>query len=297
MTLSLLPYMNVAAQERVREGSPEEETSPVTTRVRIATTTSLYDTGLWDYLEPLFEKKYHLELDVLSTGTGIALEYGMRGDVDAVCVHAREKEEQFVREGYGTQRMPFAYNYFILVGPADDPAGIRGAKPLDAFRRLGEGRGTFVSRGDGSGTHLKERELWKLAGFADYETVRKAGAHYIESGRGMGPTLLLANEKRACTLSDMGTYLSYESKLDLVPLVEQGDELLNVYSVIPCNPAKIPGVNHEGAAKLAEFLTSPGIQELIGEFRKKEFGKSLFTPCAGKDPGELKRAIIDEMQH
>jgi tungstate transport system substrate-binding protein len=267
-----------------QEESSKKDSSEIHVRLRIATTTSLYDTGLWDYLEPAFEAECGCELDVLSTGTGIALEYGRRGDVDAVCVHAKGEEERFVAEGYGARRVPFAYNYFLIVGPRGDPAGLCGAEPLEAFRKLREGNATFVSRGDGSGTHLKEQDLWKLAGFADYEALLKAGEWYIESGRGMGPTLLLANEKNAYTLSDAGTYLSYKGKLELVPLVEQGGELLNVYSVIPCNPAKNPGVNREGAEKLVEFLTRAKTQKLIGDFRKQEFGKSLFIPCAGREP-------------
>lgn len=268
------------------EKAADDTSTQAGARLRIATTTSLYDTGLWDYLEPLFERHYGVELDVLSTGTGIALEYGRRGDVDAVCVHAKREEEAFVAEGYGTKRVPFAYNYFLILGPPDDPAGIRDASPVEAMRKLGPGMAPFVSRGDGSGTHLKEQELWRQAGFADYEAVRKTGSWYIESGRGMGPTLLLANEKRAYTLSDAGSFLSYRSKLELVPLIERGEALLNIYSVIPCATAKNPGVNDEGSAKLVEFLTSEKTQGLIGDFRKREFGKPLFLPCAGGEPGE-----------
>jgi len=258
-------------------------------RVRVATTTSLYDTGLWGYLEPMFEQKYGVELDIIYAGTGIALEYGERGDVDAITIHDKAREEQFVAEGYGVERVPFAYNYFLIVGPSDDPAGIKGLSPEDAFKKLME-EGTnnpeqvkFVSRGDNSGTHGKEKAIWKAAGF-NYEAVQKAGDWYIEVGRGMGPTLLMASEKHAYTLTDMGTFLAYKGKLELVPVVEKGSILLNVYSVIAINPEKHPETKIEMANNLIDFLTSKEIQELIGEYGVKEYGIQLFIPCAGNEP-------------
>ncbi len=253
-------------------------------KLRVATTTSLYDTGLWSYLEPIFEEKYKVGLDVLYAGTGIALEYGRRGDVDIVAVHAKSCEELFIADGYGVERVPFAYNYFLIVGPEGDPAGIQGMLPEDAFKKLAEsGLGDFVSRGDGSGAHSKEKAIWQGAGY-DYETIRQAGRWYIEAGRGMGPTLLMASEKQAYTLTDMGTFLSLKDKVDLVPIVDRGSILLNVYSAIVVNPAKNPGVNFEMANNLVSFLTSPEIQELIGEYGTKQYGVSLFTPCAGAEP-------------
>jgi len=253
-------------------------------RMRVATTTSLYDTGLWGYLEPKFEQEYGVELDIIYAGTGKALEYSRRGDVDAITVHSKAREEEFVAEGYGVERVPFAYNYFLIVGPPDDPAGIKGLSPEDAFKKLMEtGSGKFVSRGDDSGTHGKEKEIWQAAGF-DYEAVQKAGDWYIESGGGMGPTLLMASEKQTYTLTDMGTFLAYKGKLDLVPIVDKGDILLNVYSVIAINPEKNPKTNIEMANNLISFLTSPEIQDLIGKYGVKEYGMQLFTPCAGAEP-------------
>lgn len=258
--------------------------SPSPLRLRMATTTSLYDTGLWSYLEPIFEEKYGVELDIISTGTGVALEYGKRGDVDVIVVHARTREKQFVAEGYGVQRVPFAYNYFLIVGPANDPAKIRGLSPEQAFKKLMEtGRGSFVSRGDDSGTHFREKTIWKEAGY-EYEAVRDAGSWYIESGRGMGPTLLMASEKQAYTLTDLGTYLAYKGKLELVPIVDKGNLLLNVYSAIAVNPQKVSGVNLDLANNLISFLTSPEIQELIGDYGVREYGRQLFIPCAGREP-------------
>ncbi len=268
-------------------GCASSEAAPLTPqpRLRVATTTSLYDTGLWSYLEPMFEQKYNVELDVLYAGTGIALEYGRRGDVDVVTIHDKPNEEKFIAEGYGVKRVPFAYNYFLIVGPASDPAGLKGLSPEAAFKKLmTEGKGTFISRGDNSGTHSGEKAIWKAAGF-DYETqVRKAGAWYIEAGKGMGPTLQMANEKNAYTFSDMGTFVAYKTKLNLVPIVDKGTILLNVYSVIAVNPQKIPTVKADMANNMISFLTSPEIQKLIGEYGVKEYGLQLFTPCAGAEP-------------
>jgi len=253
-------------------------------RLQVATTTSLYDTGIWDYLEPYFEQEYGVELDILYAGTGIALEYGKRGGVDVVTIHDKAREEAFVSEGYGVERVPFAYNYFLIVGPESDPAGIKGISPEDAFKKLLETQSvSFVSRGDDSGTHGKEKAIWAEAGY-DYEIVRQAGDWYIEAGRGMGPTLLMASEKEAYTLTDIGTYLSYKRQIGLVPIVDKGGILLNVYSVIACNPEKNPKVNYEMASNLVNFLTSPEIQELIGNYGVEDYGMQLFTPCAGNEP-------------
>jgi len=253
-------------------------------RMRVATTTSLYDTGLWGYLEPMFEQEYGVELDIIYAGTGIALEYGKRGDVDAITIHDKARELQFVAEGYGVERVPFAYNYFLIVGPLDDPADIKGLNPEDAFKKLMETTsGEFVSRGDDSGTHGKEKAIWKAAGF-DYEAVQKAGDRYIEAGRGMGPTLLMASEKNAYTLTDMGTFLAHKGKLNLVPIVEKGQILLNVYSAIAISPERHPETKIEMASNLIDFLTSTEMQKLIGDYAVKEYGMQLFTPCAGAEP-------------
>jgi len=276
---ALVANIGCATQGAAQPLTPQE-------RLRVATTTSLYDTGLWGYLEPMFEKKYGVEVDVLYAGSGIAFEYGRRGDVDVITVHDKPNEEKFVAEGYGVERVPFAYNYFLIVGPESDPAGIKGLFPEDAFRKLAEmGSASFISRGDDSGTHSKEKTIWKNAGF-DYEAIRQAGAWYVETGKGMGPTLLHANEKQGYTLVDMGTFVAYQGKVNLVPLVDKGSILLNVYSVIVVNPEKVTGVrlNSEMAANMVGFLTSPEIQKLIGEYGVREYGLQLFTPCAGAEP-------------
>jgi len=275
--LSLL-IVTIGCAAQGAEPLPQKE------RLRVATTTSLYDTGLWGYLEPMFEKKYNVELDIMYAGTGKALEYGRRGDVDIITVHSKVCEEQFVADGYGVERVPFAYNYFLIVGPAADPAGIKGLSPEAAFQKLMEtGNGSFISRGDDSGTHAKEKAIWKAAGY-DYEAVRNAGTWYIEAGTGMGPTLMMASEKKAYTLTDMSTYLAYKGKLELVPIVDKGEILLNVYSAIAVNPEKVPGVKIDMANNLIDFLVSPEIQELIGNYGVEEYGMQLFIPCAGAEP-------------
>ncbi|MFC1943928.1 substrate-binding domain-containing protein [Chloroflexota bacterium] len=250
-------------------------------RLRVATTTSLYDTGLWGYLEPMFEDEYGVELDVLYAGTGIALEYGRRGDVDVITVHSKSRELAFVEEGYGVERVPFAYNYFVIVGPQDDPAGLSGMAPEDAMGKLYQnpGVGKFVSRGDDSGTHGKEKAIWASAGY-DYEDVVGAGDWYIGAGSGMGPILIMASEKEAYTVSDMGTFLAYKGKIELVPIVDSGNILLNVYSVIVCTSSK----KQETTDNLVGFITSPSIQKLIGDYGTDQYDVSLFNPCAGNEP-------------
>lgn len=253
-------------------------------RLRVSTTTSLYDTGLWNVLEDRYEQQHDVRLDIVYAGTGIALEYGRRGDVDVLAVHDKAREDQFISGGYGVERVPFAYNYFVIVGPADDPAGLATLGPEEAFRTLYQSRSvSFISRGDDSGTHAKEQAIWKAVGL-DYEEVRASGAWYIERGGGMGPTLLMAAEKQAYTLSDMGTFLAFQQDTGLVSIVERGSIMLNVYSVIAISPEISTPAQYERAQTLINFLVSREIQELIGEYGRRDFGRPLFTPCAGDEP-------------
>ena len=253
-------------------------------RLRVATTSSLYDPGLWALLEPKFESKYGVELDVLYANTGIALEYGKRGDVDAIAVHDKARELTFISDGYGTTRNVFAYNYFVIVGPASDPLGLKGLTPEAAFKKLAESKTTpFISRGDSSGTHSKEQAIWKAAGFT-YADVQKSGAWYVQAGRGMGPTLIMAGEMGGYTLSDIGTFLAFKGETGLVSIVDKGSIMLNVYSVIPVNPAKITTVNADMAQNLVDFMVSDEIQKIIGDYGVKDYGQALFTPCAGNEP-------------
>ncbi|MFC1846296.1 substrate-binding domain-containing protein, partial [Chloroflexota bacterium] len=183
-------------------------------RFKIATTTSLYDTGLWYHLEPIFEEKANVEMDIVYAGTGIALQYGMRGDVDAIIVHDKAREDKFIDEGYGLNRRNFGYNFFLIAGPSSDPAGIKDSTAAEAFTKMYDAgikdpdAVKFVSRGDDSGTHAKEKLIWKQAGF-DYEEVRNSGKWYVEAGKGMGPTLLMANELQSYVMADISTFLAY----------------------------------------------------------------------------------------
>lgn len=255
-------------------------------RFKIATTTSLYDTGLWYYLEPLFEEKENVELDIVYAGTGAALNHGRNGNVDAVIVHDPDQEKPFVDEGYGINQRSFAYNFFMIAGPESDPAGIKGLEPADAFKKLAEGgmkdpdNIKFVSRGDNSGTHGAEQRLWENAGYA-YEEIEASGKWYIEAGQGMGPTLIMANEQIAYVLCDGSTFTSYIGKLDLIPLVNKPSEAtLNIYNAYAINPEKIKSAKIEQANAFINWLISPEVQELIGQYGVKEFGGPLFNPIS-----------------
>jgi tungstate transport system substrate-binding protein len=254
------------------------------TRLKVSTTTSLYDTGLWALLEPKFEKEYGVEVDVISNGTGIALEFGKRGDVDIVVVHDKARELQFIADGYGTQRYAFASNYFVIIGPANDPLGLKGLSPEDAFKKLAtSGTTKFISRGDESGTHSKEKAIWKAAGY-EYEVIRKSNVWYVDASGGMGDTLVKASQLQAYTLADIGTFLAYKGQTGLTQIVDEGAILLNVYSAIPVNPVKLKVTNAAAAKLMAEWLMSPAIQKVIGDYGVKDYGAPLFTPCAGNEP-------------
>jgi tungstate transport system substrate-binding protein len=251
-------------------------------QLRIATTTSLYDTKLLDRLSAMFEEEYDAEVLIISAGTGKAIEYGQRGDVDVLMVHDRAREDAFLADGYGINRRVFAYNYFIVVGPESDPAGIKGMEPEEAFTVIrekgmaGDADVVFVSRGDASGTHSKEQAIWKAAGFNYSSDIQGSGDWYQEAGTGMGATLMMANEKQAYTLSDIGTYLAYKGDLTLVPLVDEGDVLLNVYSVMQINPEKYPDINSAIAKDWINFMISDDVQDVIASFGVDEYGQPLF---------------------
>jgi tungstate transport system substrate-binding protein len=239
----------------------------------LATTTSTQDSGLLDVLLPPFEKANGVKIKVLAVGTGQALELARRGDADVCVAHAPELEEQFVKEGHGLARRPFMYNDFAVVGPPDDPAGAGKARSAEqAFQAIAKAGKTFVSRGDGSGTHVKELAIWAKAG------IKPAGDWYLEGGSGMAATLRLADERSAYTLSDRATYLAQKGNVSLA-ILYQGDAMLrNVYSVIVVNPKKHPGANAVMAGRFANFLFSPQARRLIGSFGKGKYGERLFTP-------------------
>ena len=242
----------------------------------LATTTSTQDSGLLDVLIPLFTKKTGIEVKVIAVGSGAALQMGAKGDADVVLSHAPAAEQKLVDSGE-LVRIAGEGQAGPFVGPPGDPAKVRGAGDLDAVMKAIAAQGGFASRGDDSGTHKKELDLWKKAG-VDPQTV----AHRVETGQGMGATLNVANEKRLYTLTDRATYLAQRKSLELVIISEGAPTLLNVYHVYVVSPAKFPKVKAEPARRLVDFLVAEDTQKLIGQFGQAEYGQPLFTPDAKK---------------
>jgi tungstate transport system substrate-binding protein len=242
-------------------------------RIRMATTTSTDNSGLLEAILPPFEKMCGVTVDVIAVGTGKAIKLGETGNVDLILVHAPEAEKQFVTEGYGINRRQVMHNDFILLGSESDPAKIKGEKSsARAFQKIAQTGALFISRGDDSGTHKKEKKIWKEAG------VEPHGAWYLEAGQGMGTVLQMAHEKGAYTISDRGTFLAYRSKIDLT-IISEGDPVLyNPYGVIAVNPARHPHVNYVEAMSLIGWFTSPACQKMISGFKKG--GEVLFHPDA-----------------
>ena len=260
-------------------GNPSSEKT-----LLLATTTSTANSGLLDEILPNFEEEYDVTVKVTPVGTGQALEMGKRGDVDILMVHAPLQEQEFIDQGYGTQRYLVCYNYFVIVGPSNDPANLKNApNSSEAMRIIFEGEFEFVSRGDESGTHTKEKELWQDAGF-DYESEIDIPENqwYNSVGTGMGNTLTIANEMEAYTLSDEGTFWAYEGNLDLEIVLREDPNLLNQYSVIPINLDKFSYVNHDLSMKFVDWITSQEIQDMIASFEKN--GHRLFVPNADIPP-------------
>jgi len=268
--------------------------------IKMSTTTSTQNSGLLDVLMPEFTQDTGIEVKVFAKGTGAAIRDGMDGNVDVIFVHAKELEEKFVEEGYGAYRLAVMHNDFVIVGPETDPAGIRGvSKAGEALKNIATARARFVSRGDESGTHTKEQELWKASGVAlateKKEIVKKGttveisyvhpeepGDWYYSIGQGMGKTLTFAEEKQAYTLTDRGTYISYkfgrDQGLDLVILFEGEDALYNPYGIIPINPKKFPHVQFDAAETFAKWLVSEKAQSLIARYTIQ--GQQAFFPDA-----------------
>jgi tungstate transport system substrate-binding protein len=227
---------------------------------------------------PIFREDSGIEVKVIAVGTGQALQLGRRGDADVLIVHDPESEQAFMDEGHGESRRQIMHNDFIIVGPANDPARVRDAKTAaQAFQRIASTQSTFVSRGDESGTHLREKSLWRAA------SINPEGAWYVKGGSGMGATLRMTDDKRGYTLTDRGTFLSQRDKLELA-LAHEGDPLLlNRYSVIVVKPDKNKPEEYERARRFAEFLVAPKTQKVIGEFGVERFGQPLFIPDASSD--------------
>ncbi len=246
--------------------------------LRLATTTSTENSGLLDVLLPPFEERYAVKVKVIAVGTGAAIRIAKDGNADLILVHAPSLEDEFIAAGYGIKRYPVMHNDFVIVGPAEDMAKIKGEKDaLFALKKIALSKTAFVSRGDNSGTHIKEMSLWEMA------EIKPKGNWYIESGNGMASTLRIANEKRAYTLTDRGTYLHLQKELDLVTLCEGDRRLFNSYGIIPLSPQKYPWVKYDLAMKLVKYITGKEGQKIIGQYGVAKFGEPLFIPDVQRD--------------
>lgn len=255
----------------------------------ISTTSSLYETGFLDILKTTFETKYsQYNVSFISVGTSLAIETAKKGNADLILVHDTNSEKKFLTDGYGLNRKIIAYNFYIIVGPEEDPAGIKNLNPIDALKKITEegikGNAIWVSRGDNSGTHLKEKALWAFTGLnVTILQTQKAPDNnpwYYEAGTTMAPTLILANQKNGYTLSDVASFLKNRANgnIHLVKVVDSGKDTLNVYSAIACNPDKNPSIKYQGAMDFIKYLSSDEGQLLLQNYGVQNFGQSLFKP-------------------
>jgi len=256
---------------------------PANPELILATTTSTQDSGLLDVLIPIFQQKTGYVVKTIAVGSGQAMAMGERGEADVLLVHAPESEVKFIQAAHGFNRKLVMHNDFIIIGPADDPVGIKGTtSAVDALTKLAAAKAIFVSRGDNSGTNQLELKLWKTAGIDP-----KGQTWYQESGQGMGATMNIAAEKGAYTITDRATYLATQKNLNLEILVQGDKVLLNIYHVIQVDPLKSTKINAEGAKAFVDFMISPETQQIIGEFGIDKFGQPLFFPDAGKTEAEM----------
>jgi len=273
LTMVLIGLAVLAAAPVLAAGSQE----PKNKDLILSTTTSTVDSGLLDVLIPVFEKKTGYRVKTISVGTGQALAMGERGEADVLLTHAPAAEKKLVDSGAVVNYQLVMHNDFVITGPPDDPAGVKGKSSVDAFKAIAAKEAIFVSRGDDSGTHKKELSIWKKA------EIEPSGAKwYQESGQGMGATLLMASEKQGYTLTDRATYLAQKANIKQEILSEGDKGLLNIYHVMEVNAEKFPKVNAAGSKAFVEFMVAPETQKMIGEFGKNKFGQSLFFPDAGK---------------
>ena len=267
LVLSLLPGVSFAQQKNII----------------LATTTSTQDSGLLDVLLPMFEKKTGYFVKTIAVGSGQAMAMGQKGEADVLLVHSPAAEKKFVAEDYGVNRRLVMHNDYIVVGPAEDPAKIKGTKATtDALKKISSAGALFLSRGDNSGTHSKEKDVWKASGIN-----AEGQKWYQQTGLGMGQTLNVASEKNGYTLADRGTYLALKKNLHLAILMEGDAILLNIYHAIEVNPAKWPKVNVAGSKAFADFMVAKETQEIIKTFGTDKFGSPLFFPDAGKKEEDL----------
>ena len=257
---------------------------PANHNLILATTTSTQDSGLLDVLIPLFETETGYKVQTVAVGSGQAMQMGQEGNADVLLVHSPSAEATFMQDGWGKDRTLVMHNDFIIVGPAADPAQIKGLEPAEAFKAIAAAGALFVARADKSGTSTKELGIWAKT---EVDPATTEPAWYIETGQGMGASLTIASEKGAYTLTDRATYLANKDKLQLDVLVEGNKTLLNVYHVITVNPDKWPKVNYEGATAFLKFMTEPATQEVIAKFGMDKFGQSLFFPDADKTDADL----------
>lgn len=279
-TLFLLYALSLAVVVVGQTDSTEDEPQ----RLVLATTTSTEDSGLLDALLPDFEEQFNADVDVIAVGTGQAIALGENGDVDVILVHARAREDAFVEAGFGTERFDVMFNDFVLLGAADDPAAIAdAASAADALTRIAQSEALFVSRGDDSGTHTKERNLWALA------EITPEGDWYISAGQGMGTVLTMADELRAYTLSDRGTYIARQAEGLTLDVLFQGDpQMANPYGVIPVNPQMHPDVHFELAQQFVDWLISVETQQKIAAYQVND--QPLFFP----DSQPFREALAEE---
>lgn len=268
----LLVILMFGCQDQKADELLDHEESKV---LRLTTTTSVNDSGLMEFLRPFLLEETNIEMEIVSMGSGAAIEAGKRGDADVLLVHSPKAEESFVNEGYGIQRSTFMYNFFVIVGPEADPAKVSGLSARDAFVKIRDAKSKFVSRGDNSGTHAKEIAIWKLTEL-DYDLLSKETDFYISAGTGMGSTLTMASEQEAYTLTDLASYLSMKDKLTSKVIVSASPDLRNDYSVIVVNPDKVSNVDTETAKKFEAWMLSETTLELIAEYGKDKYGEALF---------------------
>jgi tungstate transport system substrate-binding protein len=257
--------------------------APVQKTLILATTTSTQDSGLLDELLPVFQKQTGYFVKTISVGSGQAMKMGEKGEADVLLVHSPDAEKKFMEQGFGVSRKLVMHNDFIILGPASDPAKIKGQKSAkEALKMIAAANALFLSRGDNSGTHALEKKLWKATGIN-----QEGQKWYQQTGLGMGQTLSVAAEKNGYTIADRGTYLALKKNLGLVILVEGDAALLNIYHVIQINQAKWPKVNAAGAKAFSDFMVSKKTQKTIKTFGVSKYGAPLFFPDAGKDPKSL----------
>ncbi len=283
-TASKTPEAPPAEPPITEQQKPAEQTShkPSNPDIILATTTSTQDSGLLDVLIPMFEKQSGYKVKTVAVGTGAALAMGEKGEADVLLVHAPSSEKPLVEKGFTINRRLIMHNDFVIVGPATDPAKVKGIKTAaEALKKLNDAKANFVSRGDDSGTHKKELELWKSAG------ITPEGGWYIKAGTGMGQTLTVASEKEGYTLTDRATYLAQKNNIKLEIAVEGDGPLLNIYHVMEVNQAKFEKVNADGAKAFADFLLSKEGQETIKNYGVDKYGQSLFFADGGKVETDL----------